>query len=116
MISRLFSAWAELGKARPARDDVASVLDERGKGLLQIEDRGAAVVDRQVDDAERRLQIRHSIELALMTTWGITSFFSSITNRIPSRSLSSRASLIPSIFFSRISSPILACTRALLTW
>ena len=37
-----------------------------------------------------------------MTTCGMTSFFSSITSRIPSRSLSSRTSLMPSIFFSRI--------------
>jgi hypothetical protein len=39
------------------------VLDERRERLLQVQDGGAAVHDGEVDDAERRLQIRLPVEL-----------------------------------------------------
>jgi hypothetical protein len=44
------------------------------------------------------------------------SFFSSMTMRIPSRSLSSRTSEMPSIRFSFMHSAIFATSRALFTW
>ena len=50
------------------------------------------------------------------TTRGIASRFNSMTTRIPSRSLSSRRSLIPSSFLSRTSSAMLFTSVALFTW
>ncbi len=47
---------------------------------------------------------------------GFSSFFSSMTTRIPSRSLSSLRSEIPSIFFSLTSSAIFSTSLALFTW
>jgi hypothetical protein len=52
----------------------------------------------------------------LSTTRGIASRFSSITMRIPSRLVSFRRSLIPSIFLSRTSSAMFSISRALFTW
>jgi hypothetical protein len=49
--------------ARAARDDVAAVLDEDLEGLLQIEDGGTTAHDGEVDDAERRLEVREAIQL-----------------------------------------------------
>jgi hypothetical protein len=50
-------------EARPPRHDVAPVLDEARERRLQIEDGRAPADDGEVDDAERRLQIRHPVEL-----------------------------------------------------
>ncbi len=49
------------------------------------------------------------------TTSGTASFLRSMTMRIPSRSLSSRMSEMPSILFSRTSSAIFSMSLALLT-
>ena len=50
------------------------------------------------------------------TTRGMASRLSSITTRMPSRSDSSRRSLMPSSFLSRTSSAICSTSRALFTW
>src|SRR5262249_43397513 len=60
-LSRAF-LFAEL-VARAARDHVAAVIEEALQRLLQIERLRAPGDDGEVDHAERRLQIRHSIEL-----------------------------------------------------
>ena len=50
------------------------------------------------------------------TTRGMASRLSSTTTRMPSRSDSSRRSLMPSIFLSRTSSAMFSTRRALFTW
>ena len=50
------------------------------------------------------------------TTSAVASRFSSITTRTPSRELSSRRSLTPSMRFSRTSSAMRSCRVALFTW
>ena len=86
---------AEL-EARPPRDDLAAVLDEDHQRLLEVEHLGPAVDDREVDDAERRLHVGEAVEL-VQHDLREDVFFSSTTRRMPSRSLSSRTSEMPSM-------------------
>ena len=73
-------------EAGAARDDVAAVLDEAAERLLEVEDGGAAVDDGEVDDAEATSADRSAGRAGSGRPAGSTSFFSSMTRRMPSRS------------------------------
>ena len=110
------AAVARLGEleARAARDHLLAEQHEGGDHLLEIHQLGTAAIERQHVDAEARLQFGETIEL-VQHHLAEASRFSSITTRMPWRSLSSRMSEMPSMRLSRTSSAIFSCIRALFT-
>ena len=99
---------------RAAAHHVHAVLDEQAQQFEQAQLARLPGDDRQQNHAERFLHLR-LLEEVLRMICGSSSRFISMTMRMPSRSLSSRMSAMPSIFLFWISSAMCSIRRALLT-
>ena len=105
-------AQFEIGAAAHHIDAMLDeVLDRRDQAQLAR----LAIDDREIDDAEADLKLRVACNRLLRITSACSPRFSSKTMRIPSRSLSSRISEMPSIFFSLTSAAAFSISRDLLT-
>ena len=111
-------ALASLGEieAAAAEDHLLAERHETLQHFLQAHGARTAMVQRQHVAAERNLHVGETEKLVQHHFRRVASRRSSITTRMPWRSLSSRMSPMPSICLARTSSAMRSCKVALFTW